>query len=111
MGVPRFEVKRSAQSKFQWMYFNAAGKAIAEGSPVPQKELCYQEIRLIKDNAMHSERYRTLENGGTKFGFQLTAPNRKLLAESISFSTKEERDEALAETKRSGEAAVVEPKK
>lgn len=106
-GAAKFEMYLGPNSLIHWKYVGANGKEIVISKGTTIKEMAYEGIRNVKENANIDQRYeKTIPIEG-KFGFRLRAANHQIVAESIVFDKAEDRDEALVNMRRAGEAVVV----
>lgn len=105
-GAAKFELGIGANNLFQWKFIGPDGKEVVVSKGTAIKDQCYQEIRNVKENANIEHRYQKSGSDG-KFVFRLRAANHQIVAESVSFATEADRDEAMGVMKRATEAVIL----
>ena len=106
-GAAKFEMYLGPNSLIHWKYVGANGKEIVISKGTTIKESAYEAIRNVKENANIDQRYEKMSPAEGKFSFRLRAANHQIVAESVIYDKAEERDEALANMRRAGEAVVI----
>lgn len=105
-GVPKFVIAMGPNNQHRWQFMDGTGTVIVSSIGIPIKEACYESIRFLKDNALSRSRYERVDKEGV-FKFRLRAPNHSIVAESVPFKTKEERDQAMQVTRLAPQSAVI----
>lgn len=106
-GAAKFEMYLGPNSLIHWKYVGSNGKEIVISKGTTIKETAYESIRNVKENANIDQRYEKTTPVEGKFGFRLRAANHQIVAESVAFDKVEDRDEALVNMRRAGEAVVI----
>lgn len=106
-GAAKFEMYLGPNSLIHWKYVSPSGKDIVVSKGTTIKEQAYESIRNVKENANIEQRYEKTTPADGKFGFRLRAANHQIVAESVAYTTAEDRDEAQASMRRAGEAVVI----
>lgn len=109
LGTVKFEIFTGVNNLLYWRFIGTKGTPIVISAGAALKEQCYEGIRNIKQNAANQHRYEKASLDSGKFAFRLRAANHRVVAESVSFSTAEERDQAMGEMKRAYQAAIISP--
>lgn len=105
-GVVKFVIAMGPNNQHRWQFFDVEGAVVVSSQGIPIKEACYEAIRGMKENALSKSRYERVDREGA-YKFRLRAPNHKIVAESVVFKTREEREKALASTRLAPQAAVI----
>ena len=103
----KFEMYLGPNSLIHWKFVGANGKDIVVSKGTSIKEVAYQGIREVKENALIEQRYEKTTPAEGKFGFRLRAANHQIVAESIAYDKAEDRDEAQTMMRKAAEAVVV----
>jgi uncharacterized protein YegP (UPF0339 family) len=106
-GAAKFEMYLGPNSLIHWKFVGAAGNDIVISKGTSIKEVAYQGIRDVKDNALIEQRYEKTTPAPGKFAFRLRAANHQVVAESVAYDKAEDRDEAQNMMRKAAEAVVV----